>query len=221
MRYTILTAGMFIIALAVWGTMHPNTPYRDADTIAVHPKIDPEPLVNHTQKVSHQVVKNDTPVNTTSEAKRSQEKDTAKKTRIVELDLDALQSKKLALQGITPQSVWQIDVEKLKKLLPGDTALFTVDGVDYPVKIKEKEKVYGDHVVLTGSYEDEEVAYGSTITIGSDNAQITLLTPEGEYESMIDHGRGYVYRSSAIEEKWVDNTLPDTLTPPKSLLMEI
>lgn len=132
-----------------------------------------------------------------------------------ELDLDALQNRRSSLGDINPETVWEIDLKKLSGLIPGNIVVFSIDGVHYPVKIDQKAKVYHDHIVLDGSYEDESILYMSVITIGDGNVQITLNTPQGAFESLMYQGKGFVYRTTAIEEARVDPSLSDTLEAPK------
>lgn len=139
-----------------------------------------------------------------------------KEISVEEIAPDDLISDQGSLSEIPPVSAWQVDIDVFRSLNKGDIVAFSLDGVAYPIEIIQKEHSYGEIITLFGKYEDQGVLYHSVMTIGEDSIEVSLVTPDGQFESSMHSGTGYVYRASSIEEHWVDPSLSDTLEAQES-----
>jgi hypothetical protein len=134
---------------------------------------------------------------------------------IEEISPYILQNENAALEKLVPKTAWQINFDMLRSLEAGDHLSFPVEGVIYTVEVFQKSVPYENITTLLAKYEDESVVYHSVMTIGENSVEVSLVTPEGQFESSLYEGKGNVYGALSIEEQWSDRSLPDTIEVPK------
>jgi hypothetical protein len=68
-------------------------------------------------------------------------------------------------------------------------------------------------VTVTGNLIDSGNEYSIVLTEGKNMSFGSVTTPNGTFEIETKDGKGYVYSTTSIDNKWIDYSKSDTLEP--------
>jgi len=127
-----------------------------------------------------------------------------------ELPIEDVSSVIAIKKGITPILAFSMKEGILKNLSIGDKFdLPEINGDVYTLVIDTKINNPNGSVSLSAKLDNEDSKYFSVITEGHSSSFITIQSPEGIYEMESFNGKGYVYSSREIKNKWIDYSKKD------------
>ena len=127
-----------------------------------------------------------------------------------EIPIEDISSTISIKKGINPLLAFSMKEGILRNLSIGDKFnLPEINGDVYTLVIDTKINNANGSVSLSAKLDNEDSKYFSVITEGHNSSFITIQSPEGIYELESFNGKGYVYSSREIKNKWIDYSKKD------------
>lgn len=126
--------------------------------------------------------------------------------------IDFVADKREKIKGVIPLSAVRMKKDSIKNMKIGDTlALPSIAGNTYTLQVTNRSLSKRGNVSINGNFRDNGSLYTTILTEGESSAYISLNTPEGSYEVIIQNGLGFVYSSAEIEKVRIDYTKSDQI----------
>ena len=133
---------------------------------------------------------------------------------MVEADMEEVKKDFPTKKGISPLIAIDLQKGAISKLEVGDKISLPYMGAgEYEATITTKKTHKNGSVTVTGNLIDSGNEYSIVLTEGKNMSFGSVTTPDGTFEIETKDGKGYVYSTTSIDNKWIDYSKSDTLEP--------